>query len=129
MHAPLTQTHSNAPHHYRVCLLLCVLIWPLDTNICHGRSCSRRWCHKVYCVSLHPSPSLSNHLSFAVLQYIGYLIGRLENKADEQPQAAAAEPKPANTQTPRGTTPHAWRLHWPAATHHTIMEFVEYICI
>jgi len=82
-----------------------------------------------FTVSLHPSPSLSNHLSFAVLQYIGYLIGRLENKADEQPQAAAAEPKPANTQTPRGTTPHAWRLHWPTATHHTIMEFVEYIYI
>ncbi|XP_066336903.1 uncharacterized protein [Miscanthus floridulus] len=30
----------------------------------------------------------------------GYLIDRPRNKADEQPQASAAEPKPANTQAP-----------------------------
>ncbi|KAL6658650.1 hypothetical protein ACP70R_004236 [Stipagrostis hirtigluma subsp. patula] len=33
----------------------------------------------------------------------GYFVGKPANYADQQPKAAAEEPKPANTQIPGGT--------------------------
>lgn len=97
---------------------------------------------RLCCPKWVPQGSLSRSIPVLSLiifrlpcyKHIDYIIGYTSSAGWRTWRTSNHRRLPLNPSLPTPRlpevyTPHAWRLHWPTATHHTIIEFVECIYI